>query len=298
MWIGVSHTLKDIRLKAEGRARQKVAQAGPNTVARPPGSGFMSERTRAKEALRVEVNTYTGENVRKIAATSAAAQEDRILRVAAYCRVSTDDIDQLVSIELQKNNYRDMIKANPKWKYVGTYVDDGFSGTNTEHRPAFQLMMKDAMAGRIDMIGEECSAIAAVKRSMAHISMTPRKRFMGMPPLSILSGRSSQTIAVKGNSAAWSTMSCLPFLCCIQYREEQIQSNSSANKPAKHPQPQERVSDPAAKTLYDLNLLANSKGFTCPPISRINGLLYPFPIGKSDDKRHYRMASPPVFIVG
>ena len=53
----------------------------------------MSERTRAKEALREEVNTYTGENVRKIAATAAAAQEDRILRVAAYCRVSTDDID-------------------------------------------------------------------------------------------------------------------------------------------------------------------------------------------------------------
>ena len=110
----------------------------------------MSERTRAKEALRVEANTYKGENVHKIAATAAQAQEDRILRVAAYCRVSTDDIDQLLSIELQKNAYRDMIKANPKWKYVGTYVDDGFSGTNTEHRPAFQLMMKDAMAGKIE----------------------------------------------------------------------------------------------------------------------------------------------------
>ena len=137
--------MKDIRPKAEERARQRQ-QAGPSD------SSFQSERTRAKEALRAEVNTYTGENVRKIAATSAQAQEDRILRVAAYCRVSTDDIDQLVSIELQKNNYRDMIRANPKWKYVGTYVDDGFSGTNTDHRPAFQLMMKDALAGRIDMI--------------------------------------------------------------------------------------------------------------------------------------------------
>ena len=110
----------------------------------------MSERTRAKEALREEVNTYTGENVRKIAATAAVAEEERILRVAAYCRVSTDDIDQLVSIEMQKNAYRDMIRANPKWRYVGTYVDDGFSGTNAEHRPAFQLMMKDAMSGKIE----------------------------------------------------------------------------------------------------------------------------------------------------
>lgn len=147
--MGVSHTLKDIRPKAEEKARRKAEGILQET---PSGDGFMSERTRAKEALREEVNTYTGENVRKIAATAATAQEDRILRVAAYCRVSTDDIDQLLSIELQKNNYRDMIKANPKWKYVGTYVDDGFSGTNTEHRPAFRLMMRDAMAGKIDMI--------------------------------------------------------------------------------------------------------------------------------------------------
>lgn len=138
--------MKDIRPRAEERARRRQEES------RPPGSGFISERTRAKEALRAEVNTYTGENVRKIAATAQAAEEDRILRVAAYCRVSTDDIDQLVSIEMQKNAYRDMIRANHKWKHVGTYVDDGFSGTNTEHRPAFQLMMRDAMAGKIDMI--------------------------------------------------------------------------------------------------------------------------------------------------
>ena len=144
---GVNRALKDIRPRAEERARRRQEEAQ-----RPPGTGFMSERTRAKEALRVEVNTYTGENVRKIAATAAAAEEYRILRVAAYCRVSTDDIDQLVSIEMQKNAYRDMIKANPKWKHVGTYVDDGFSGTNTEHRPAFQLMMKDAMAGKIEIL--------------------------------------------------------------------------------------------------------------------------------------------------
>ena len=144
---GVNSALKDIRPRAEERARRRQEEAQ-----RPPGTGFMSERSRAKEALRVEVNTYTGENVRKIAATAAAAEEDRILRVAAYCRVSTDDIDQLVSIEMQKNAYRDMIKANPKWKHVGTYVDDGFSGTNTEHRQGFQKLMKDAMDGKIDMI--------------------------------------------------------------------------------------------------------------------------------------------------
>lgn len=137
---------------AEERARRRAEEAQGSPAERPPGSGFLTERARAKEALRAEVSTYTGENVRKIAAAQEIAQDDRILRVAAYCRVSTDDIDQLLSIELQKNNYRDMIRANPKWRYVGTYVDDGFSGTNTDHRPAFKLMMKDAMAGKIDMI--------------------------------------------------------------------------------------------------------------------------------------------------
>ena len=76
--MGVSHTLKDIRPKAEEKARRKAEGLQQGA---PPGDGFMSERTRAKEALREEVNTYTGENVRKIAATTAAAEEDRILRV-------------------------------------------------------------------------------------------------------------------------------------------------------------------------------------------------------------------------
>ena len=156
MTSGVSSTLKDIRPRAEEKARRKAeelqAQHTGDAV-RLPGTGFETERARAKQALRDEVNAQSGQSVRKIAATSGpAVSDDRILRVAAYCRVSTDDIDQVISIELQKNNYRDMIKANPKWRYVGTYVDDGFSGTNTDHRPAFKLMMKDAMAGKIDMI--------------------------------------------------------------------------------------------------------------------------------------------------
>ncbi len=117
---GDETALKDVRSKAEEKARQRLDE-----------SGFLTERARAKEALRAEVNTYTGDNVHKIVASAQSIQEDRILRVAAYCRVSTDDIDQLLSIELQKNNYRDMICANPKWKYVGTYVDTIFRQTDS-----------------------------------------------------------------------------------------------------------------------------------------------------------------------
>ena len=142
--------MKDTRRIAEERARQRAEELQGKQV--DQGGSFLSERARAKEALAADFKTYTGENVRKIAAATESASEDRILRVAAYCRVSTDDIDQKLSIELQKNVYRDMIRSNPKWKYAGCYVDDGFSGTNTDHRPAFRLMMKDAMAGKFDMI--------------------------------------------------------------------------------------------------------------------------------------------------
>ncbi len=137
----------DTRPIAMEKAKQRMAQNGQN-----PSKGFESERKRANQALRSEMSTFRGQGVQKIPALSEATQEDRILRVAAYCRVSTDDIDQALSIEMQKDNYRNMIRSNPRWRYVGTYVDDGISGTNTAHRKAFNLLMQDAMDGKIDAI--------------------------------------------------------------------------------------------------------------------------------------------------
>ena len=136
--------MEDVRKAAEERAaREKKA---------PVGAGFESERQREKNALVRQLDAQDGRNVRKIAAATVGQEEDRILRVAAYCRVSTDDIDQKLSIHLQIQQYMKRIKENPNWKYAGCYVDDGFSGTNTAHRQGFQKLMKDAMDGKIDMI--------------------------------------------------------------------------------------------------------------------------------------------------
>ncbi len=113
----------------------------------------MSEREKAAEAQRRQIGSYSGDRVRKIAAKASDVEgREGRLRVAAYCRVSTDDIDQVISIELQKDEYQKKIRENPAWEYMGTYVDDGFSGTNTEHRPGFRLMMQAAMEGRLDVI--------------------------------------------------------------------------------------------------------------------------------------------------
>lgn len=74
------------------------------------------------------------------------------LRVAAYCRVSTDSEEQASSYEKQVEHYTDFIQANEEWEFAGIYADDGISGTNTKKREEFNRMIEDCMGGRIDMI--------------------------------------------------------------------------------------------------------------------------------------------------
>ncbi len=74
------------------------------------------------------------------------------IRVAAYCRVSTDREEQESSYEVQVQHYTDYIKGNPKWEFAGIYADDGLSATNTKKRDSFNRMIDDCMNGKIDMI--------------------------------------------------------------------------------------------------------------------------------------------------
>lgn len=74
------------------------------------------------------------------------------IRVAAYCRVSTDSEEQLTSYNSQVMHYKAMVEAEPKWELVDVYADEGISGTQTEKRIEFQRMINDAVAGRIDLI--------------------------------------------------------------------------------------------------------------------------------------------------
>ena len=74
------------------------------------------------------------------------------LRVAAYCRVSTEQEEQQTSIENQITYYDDLIRSNPEWEYAGVFSDDGISGTRDENRPGFMEMIKQCKKGKIDMI--------------------------------------------------------------------------------------------------------------------------------------------------
>ena len=82
------------------------------------------------------------------------AKENEIpkLRVAAYCRVSTDSDEQATSYEAQVEHYTDYIRKNPEWEFAGIFADDGISGTNTKKREEFNRMIDEAMEGNIDMI--------------------------------------------------------------------------------------------------------------------------------------------------
>lgn len=73
-------------------------------------------------------------------------------RVAAYCRVSTDSEEQLVSYANQKKVYTEMIGSRKDWCFAGMFADEGKSGTRADKRPEFNKMIKDCLAGKIDYI--------------------------------------------------------------------------------------------------------------------------------------------------
>jgi site-specific DNA recombinase len=74
------------------------------------------------------------------------------LRVAAYCRVSTDTDEQETSYETQVSHYTEYINNHPDWQLAGIFADDGISGTNTKKREQFNRMIDECMAGNIDMV--------------------------------------------------------------------------------------------------------------------------------------------------
>ena len=74
------------------------------------------------------------------------------IRVAAYCRVSTDSADQATSYESQVRHYTDYITTHPDWILAGVYADEGLSGTSTAKREQFNRMIADCEAGLIDMV--------------------------------------------------------------------------------------------------------------------------------------------------
>ena len=87
----------------------------------------------------------------------------KLLRVAAYCRVSTKSDEQHLSYETQVAVYSEKIRVEPGWTMAGIYADRGISGTQAERRPQFLQMVRDCEDGKIDAI--ICKSVSRFSRN-------------------------------------------------------------------------------------------------------------------------------------
>jgi len=78
--------------------------------------------------------------------------EGHIYRVCAYCRVSTDNDEQLSSFELQQAHYRQLVEDHPNWELKHIYADEGISGTSLKNRDQFNEMIAECQRGKYDLI--------------------------------------------------------------------------------------------------------------------------------------------------
>ena len=85
-------------------------------------------------------------------AENLKARKIERMRVAAYCRVSTDDEDQIKSYNSMIQYYTDLIQSNKQWIFAGVYADKAITGTKVDKRESFQRLIQDCLTGKIDMV--------------------------------------------------------------------------------------------------------------------------------------------------
>lgn len=90
--------------------------------------------------------------VTKIAETASAKVKAKKIRVAAYCRVSTDSDAQLESLDAQKTHYENYITSRDDWEFAGLYYDEGITGTKKDKRPELLRLIDDCKAGKVDFV--------------------------------------------------------------------------------------------------------------------------------------------------
>ncbi len=102
------------------------------------------------------------------------------LRVAAYCRVSTDSEEQLNSYENQKAYYTEKIMTTPNWTMADIFADEGITGTSTSKRKEFLRMIRQCRQGKIDMILTK-SISRFARNTVDTLNYTRELRSLGIP---------------------------------------------------------------------------------------------------------------------
>ena len=90
--------------------------------------------------------------ITKIAETANSKVKLKKIKVAAYCRVSTDSDAQLESLEAQKTHYENYITSRDDWEFARVYYDEGITGTKKDKRPELLRLIDDCKAGKVDFV--------------------------------------------------------------------------------------------------------------------------------------------------
>ena len=112
--------------------------------------------------------------------TAQELEKKKNLRVAAYCRVSTNSEEQLNSYENQKAYYTEKIMTNPDWTMVDVFADEGKTGTSACKRKDFLRMIRQCRQGKIDMILAK-SVSRFARNTVDTLNYTRELRSLGIP---------------------------------------------------------------------------------------------------------------------
>ena len=139
-----------------------------------------------KEQVRRRINTKVDpDNYEFIPAKKQIDyyDNDAPQRVAVYARVSTGNVQQTTSYELQKKYYEDFVVHHPNWTLVRIYADEGISGTSLAHRVEFNKMIADCRTGQIDMIITK--SVSRFARNLVDCVSLVRELKRRMPPVGV-----------------------------------------------------------------------------------------------------------------
>lgn len=147
---------------------------------------------------------------------ASQAPEEIKLRVAAYCRVSSDSEDQRNSFAAQNAYYTEFITSKENWTLVDIYADEGITGTSAQKRPDFQRMLADCRKGRIDkVLAKSISRFA--RNTKDCLEITRELKALGISV--VFEEQNIDTSVVSGE------MLTAIFAACAQAESESISKN-------------------------------------------------------------------------
>ena len=178
-----------------------------------------TEQSKALSEPQQEADSMTSaDNLARKAIVIPASQapEEIRLRVAAYCRVSSDSEDQRNSFAAQNAYYTEFVAGKENWTLVDIYADEGITGTSAKKRPDFQRLLTDCRKGKIDKVLVK-SISRFARNTKDCLEATRELKALGISV--VFEEQNIDTSAVSGE------MLTAIFAACAQAESESISKN-------------------------------------------------------------------------